>query len=276
LTTFSFVTNIPCYKNTVPFCCDCNPYSNDNRVYDRNNFDFNDNMSVFSDFESKNSYTIRIRTTDKNNEFFEQSFIINITDVNEAPVLKQDTFAINENALIGEFVGTVTASNPESSQLLNYKIIQNANVTLPFVINENTGEITVSSELNYANKNQYKLVVIVSDNDPDSKSDTNVIIINVNEVIKTKQALPAKNYMSPNGDGVNDYFEISNVELYKDYSLTIYNEFGLVVYKALNNYNNDWDGTYNGNRLQTAAYFYVFKNNFNGIEFKGVITIVSQ
>jgi gliding motility-associated-like protein len=82
--------------------------------------------------------------------------------------------------------------------------------------------------------------------------------------------------MSPNGDGVNDYFEISNVELYKDYSLTIYNEFGLVVYKALNNYNNDWDGTYNGNRLQTAAYFYVFKNNFNGIEFKGVITIVSQ
>jgi len=54
LTTFSYVSNIPCYKNTVPFCCDCNPYSNDNRVYDRSNFDFNDNMSVFSDFESKN------------------------------------------------------------------------------------------------------------------------------------------------------------------------------------------------------------------------------
>ena len=56
MTTFSYVTNIPCYKNTVPFSSDCtNPYSNDNKVYDRNNFDLNDNMSVFSDFESKNN-----------------------------------------------------------------------------------------------------------------------------------------------------------------------------------------------------------------------------
>ena len=62
----------------------------------------------------------------------------------------------------------------------------------------------------------------------------------------------------------------------KSVSLTIYNEFGLVVYKALNNYNNDWDGTYDGNTLQTGAYFYVFKNNFNGIEFKGIINIVSK
>ena len=57
LTTFSYVTNIPCYKNTVPFSTDCNPYSNDNKMYDRSNFDLNmnDNMSVFSDFDSKNN-----------------------------------------------------------------------------------------------------------------------------------------------------------------------------------------------------------------------------
>jgi hypothetical protein len=54
VTVFSYITNVPCYKNTIPFCCDCNPYSNDNRVHDRSNFDLNDNMSVFSDFESKN------------------------------------------------------------------------------------------------------------------------------------------------------------------------------------------------------------------------------
>jgi hypothetical protein len=51
---FPYITNIPCFKNTVPFCCDCNPYSNDNKMYDRSIFDFNDNMSIFSDFESKN------------------------------------------------------------------------------------------------------------------------------------------------------------------------------------------------------------------------------
>jgi hypothetical protein len=56
LTTFSYITNIPCYKNTVPFSSNCtNPYSNDNKMYDRSNFDLNDNMSVFSDFDSKNN-----------------------------------------------------------------------------------------------------------------------------------------------------------------------------------------------------------------------------
>ena len=56
VTTFSYITSIPCYKNTVPFSSDCtNPYSNDNKVYDRSNFDLNDNVSVFSDFESKNN-----------------------------------------------------------------------------------------------------------------------------------------------------------------------------------------------------------------------------
>lgn len=52
-TTFTYITNIPCFKNTIPFCCDCPPYSTDNKVYDRSHFDLNDNMSVFSDSESK-------------------------------------------------------------------------------------------------------------------------------------------------------------------------------------------------------------------------------
>jgi len=45
LTTFSYITSIPCFKNTVPFCSDCNPYSNDTKIYDRSNFDLNDNNS---------------------------------------------------------------------------------------------------------------------------------------------------------------------------------------------------------------------------------------
>ena len=55
LTTFTYITNIPCYKNTIPFSDDCVcPYSNDTKVVDRAGLDLNDDMSVFSDFESKN------------------------------------------------------------------------------------------------------------------------------------------------------------------------------------------------------------------------------
>jgi len=56
LTTFTYVTSIPCYKNTFPFSDDCGcPYSNDTKNYDRSNFDLNnfDDASVISDYESR-------------------------------------------------------------------------------------------------------------------------------------------------------------------------------------------------------------------------------
>jgi len=56
LTTFTYVTSIPCYKNTFPFSDDCAcPYSNDTKNYDRSNFDLNnyDDESVISDYESR-------------------------------------------------------------------------------------------------------------------------------------------------------------------------------------------------------------------------------
>ncbi len=37
------------------------------------------------DFEDKNSYTVRIRTTDQRGQFYERAFTINVSDVNEAP-----------------------------------------------------------------------------------------------------------------------------------------------------------------------------------------------
>jgi len=42
------------------------------------------------DYESKNSYTIRVRTTDSTGLFFEQSFTISVTDINEAPLAVDD------------------------------------------------------------------------------------------------------------------------------------------------------------------------------------------
>ena len=39
------------------------------------------------DFETKNSYTIRVRTTDQGGLFFEKSLTINVTNVNEPPTI---------------------------------------------------------------------------------------------------------------------------------------------------------------------------------------------
>ncbi len=73
--------------------------------------------------------------------------------------------------------------------------------------------------------------------------------------------------ISPNGDGLNDTFDIENIEReYPNYTIQIYNRWGDVVYKGDVN-TPDWDGTANqsgsfGNDvLPVGVYFYLLDFN---------------
>lgn len=63
------------------------------------------------------------------------------------------------------------------------------------------------------------------------------------------------NKFSPNGDGINDIWIISNVDKYPDCKVMVYNRWGQRVYSATGYNNNEvvWDG----NLVPDAIYFYV-------------------
>jgi gliding motility-associated-like protein len=67
---------------------------------------------------------------------------------------------------------------------------------------------------------------------------------------------------SPNGDGINDYLKIKNIELYPDNHLLIFNRWGNKLYEG-KPYMNEWDGrNYEGGNLGTdelpvGTYFYI-------------------
>lgn len=71
---------------------------------------------------------------------------------------------------------------------------------------------------------------------------------------------------SPNGDDMNDRFEIIGIEKY-DNKVTIYNRWGNLIFQAENyaNLTNDWDGTpstsitLGSGKLPEGTYFYVIK-----------------
>ena len=48
------------------------------------------------------------------------------------------------------------------------------------------------------------------------------------------------NAFSPNGDGVNDYWEILGLQDYPSHRLEIYNRLGIKLYETTN-YKNDWN-----------------------------------
>src|SRR5699024_174815 len=68
---------------------------------------------------------------------------------------------------------------------------------------------------------------------------------------------------SPNGDGHNDTFEISNLETYSDYRLKIFSRYGRLIYEGGPN-DPRWNGTAdNGDKVPSGTYYYVLdlKNN---------------
>jgi gliding motility-associated-like protein len=83
------------------------------------------------------------------------------------------------------------------------------------------------------------------------------------------------NAFSPDGDGKNDTWQIQNIELYPENTLTIFNRWGDEVYKTRNySPTNAWDGS----NLQPGTYFYVLSVNVNGNAntYKGFITMVKK
>ncbi|MDZ4824680.1 MAG: HYR domain-containing protein [Flavobacteriales bacterium] len=91
-----------------------------------------------------------------------------------------------------------------------------------------------------------------------SACDTAIIVINVECIID----LIIPQGISPDGDGVNDVFEIIGLEDYPDNKLAIFNRWGHKVFEA-SQYKNDWDGrsqdalTIGDALLPKGTYFFV-------------------
>ena len=79
------------------------------------------------------------------------------------------------------------------------------------------------------------------------------------------------NGISPNGDGFNDAWYLPWLNGMTDYSIVISNRWGQVIFQT-NDYSSPWDGTYLGNPLPAADYFYVIKLSDN-TTYEGVISI---
>ncbi len=71
------------------------------------------------------------------------------------------------------------------------------------------------------------------------------------------------NAISPNKDAHNDAFMIDGLQKYPNNTLMIFNRWGMEVLKS-KNYENDWQGTWNGKDLPDGTYFYYLRNDDTG------------
>ncbi len=78
--------------------------------------------------------------------------------------------------------------------------------------------------------------------------------------------------ITPNGDGINDYFVIGNIDAYPDNQLQVFDRSGKLIYEK-RNYRNDWNGLIRNTPLTTDTYFYVLTIKGKVVK-KGAITVI--
>ncbi|MBI1349309.1 hypothetical protein GC163_23825 [bacterium] len=162
------------------------------------------NKKAGLDFESLATFNLRVAVTDGGGITRKANVTVNVTDVNDPPVIADQMFSIAEHSPNGTNVGTVLASDQDAMESLTYSF-SGGNILNVFAINSSTGEITVakSDRLNFETRAVYDLRVSVTDSHGEiRKATVTVNVLNVNEppTISPQTFMIAEN--SPNGTSV--------------------------------------------------------------------------
>ena len=113
------------------------------------------------DFESKSSYSIRVRTSDPYGGQFEQQFTVTVSDVDETLNIGLSNSSLAENSGTNAVVGTLSATNPDPADTFTF--------SLPAGVGDN-GQFNISgtslranASFDFETKNSYSITVRVTD-----------------------------------------------------------------------------------------------------------------
>ena len=80
-------------------------------------------------------------------------------------------------------------------------------------------------------------------------------------------------FISPNGDGINDFFEIVNIENFSNNTVSIFARTGEKIFST-RNYRNDWSGETSNGSVPDGSYFYRIDLDGDGVvDYQGWIFI---
>src|SRR5581483_11844743 len=121
------------------------------------------------DFETKSSYTIRVRTTDSGTpaQSFEKAFTITVLDVNEPPTsITLSPATVQENLPPGTTVGSLSATDPDAGASATFTLVSTVDCpgadNASFQLTGNT--LTTNKSFDFETKPVYSICVRATDN----------------------------------------------------------------------------------------------------------------
>lgn len=210
------------------------------------------------------------------------------------PPNNKPTFEVESNYSLSineEFELDIVASDGDNADLLTLDLlsVNSAPPSEGFSFEGNTGVGRVSSTLtwtpecgllgeNYEPNNYSVDFLVYDDNCPNIESEVHTIVFEVTELTVDYGGFAPPNAFSPNGDGHNDTFTLTNLE--EDYynlppdncadqfqSIIIFDRAGGTIFKSTNR-----EFVWTGDGAESGSYY--FHIDYLNTDYKGVLTIV--
>ncbi|MEM6722457.1 MAG: gliding motility-associated C-terminal domain-containing protein [Bacteroidota bacterium] len=172
---------------------------------------------------------------------------------NTGPMANPDNFNLNQN---------------ETTPL---NVLENDNfigeITLSILVEPSNGSVTINEDgsisytplTNYCGLDQFTYEICTN---VELCSSANVLL-NVG-LDCPDPSLTFYDSFSPNGDGFNDFLVIDGLANFPNNILRVFNRQGSQVFEQ-RNYDNTWDGTWNGGAVPDGTYFYYFEDGLGNI-----------
>jgi len=157
------------------------------------------------DFEGRDSYSIRVRTTDQGGLWHEKQFTIHVTDVNEQPT---DIFLSNrtvpENQPVGTVVGVLSGSDPDGGQsaTLVFGLVPGYGDNSQFSINPTTKQLRTAAIFDYESRSSYSIKVRATDAGSPALTLDQIFTVNVTDVDDTSPQIDGWYSRAAHAEGV--------------------------------------------------------------------------
>ena len=137
------------------------------------------------DFETKSSYSVRVRSTDQGGLWTEKVFTISVTDVNETPTnINLSANSIAENSGAYATVGTLTTTDPDTANTFTYTLVSGTGDTDNTAFNISGNALRASSNFDFETKSSYSVRVRSTDQgDLYTEKVFTINVINTNELV---------------------------------------------------------------------------------------------
>ena len=184
--------------------------------------------------------------------------------IQSARVFIQRNFEAGEDVLLFEDTDEITGSFNEEAGILNF-----------------TGEGSIEAYQDLLRSVKYQNIQVnnaslkirtISFSVDDGETESEIVKRDL-ELLDEFVELDIPSGFTPDGDDINETWNIINIEAYPDCEIKIFSRTGQTIFQS-DGYENEWDGTYGGRLLPADTYFYMIKLNDFGDIYKGTVTII--